>query len=249
MQKSFDWLQRCSLQLPRGTANTPLSLRKRECEKEWVKASAYLLLAKWLCSLLPLSCSPFFKKKKRNTCTVRAPKYEIQFSFPQTVFLLKPLLSRLADSPGQLSSTRLWAYVLYKLGRRTSDIERLREREGRHRVWTRHQRIETVCSKTTEGLNLPERQLSLLCNLTRTCLTWAWFSTPARPSAPNQFHIGHRENYSSDLFVWIIFHRCNRLICNNDINSCSLIIRGSVPRMFCRLIWSQGTEMWYFTII
>lgn len=79
--------------------------------------------------------------------------------------------------------------------------KRRRKREGGHSVWTRHQRIETVCSKTTEGLNLPERQLSLLRNLTRTCLTWAWFSTPARPSALNQFHIGHTENYSADLFA------------------------------------------------
>lgn len=79
------------------------------------------------------------------------------------------------------------------------------KKEGGHRVWTRHQRIETVCSKTTEGLNFPERQLSLLRNLTRTCLTWAWVSTPAWPSALNQFHIGHTENYSSDLFALCYF--------------------------------------------
>lgn len=110
-------------------------------------------------------------------------------------------------------SRRAWPAQLYSavsrrtvqtgrgVGRRRNDGERLREREGGHRVWTRHQRIETVCSKTTEGLNFPERQLSLLRNLTRTCLTWAWVSTPARPSALNQFHIGHTENYSSDLFA------------------------------------------------
>lgn len=153
-----------------------------------------------------LFCSPslllsFLYWKKRKACSVGAPKYEIQFSFPQTVFLLKSLLSWLADGPA--SSTLLGCESTYCTnweGGRTSDIERLREREGGHRVWTRHQRIETVCSKTTEGLNLPERQLSLLCNLTRTCLNWAWSSTPARPSAPNQFHIGHRKNYFSELF-------------------------------------------------
>lgn len=71
-------------------------------------------------------------------------------------------------------------------------------------MWTRQRRIGAVSSRATEGLNLPERQLSLLCNLTRTCLTWVWVSTPARPSAQNQFHIGHAENYATDLFVLCI---------------------------------------------
>lgn len=79
-----------------------------------------------------------------------------------------------------------------------------REGEGGHSVWTRHQRIEAVSSRATEGLNLPERQLSLLCNLTGTCLTLVWVSSSAWPSAQNQFCTGHAENYSSDLFVLCI---------------------------------------------
>lgn len=147
-------------------------------------------------------------------------------------------------------SRRAWPAQLYSaVSRRTVQNwegvlgGELREREGGHSVWTRHQRIETVCSKTTEGLNLPERQLSLLRNLTRMCLTWAWVSTPARPSALNQFHIGHTENYSSDFFALCVlfFHHCNRLVCDKDINSCRLIRRGSVLRMFCWLIWLQGS--------
>lgn len=62
------------------------------------------------------------------------------------MFLLKPLLSRLAGGPSQLSSAQLCGYILYKGGRgrgvlgresaarRTRDRERLREREGGYSV-------------------------------------------------------------------------------------------------------------------
>lgn len=160
------------------------------------KASAYLLLA-----ILSLSHS-LLSSFKRNTCSVGSSKYEIQFSSPQTVFLLKPLLSRLADGPAQASLAPLTCASTYCTSRedameRALGREDERQRETvrkiqRDTVWTRQRRIGAVSSRTTEGLNLPKRQLSLLCNLTRMCLTWAWVSALARPGALNQLHTGQR---------------------------------------------------------
>lgn len=117
--------------------------------------------------------------------------------------------------PAQLGSTRLCGYILYKEGgdgegKRVQkggwETQRVivRKREREDTVWIRQRRIGAVSSRATEGLNLPKRQLSLLCNLTRMCLTWAWVSTPARHGAQNQLHIGHAENYAAVLFALCI---------------------------------------------
>lgn len=90
--------------------------------------------------------------------------------------------------------------------RRTGDRGRLWEREREGAVWTRRRRIGAVSSRATEGLNLPKRQLSLLCNLTRTCLTCARVSTPARPGAQHQLHIGHAENYAARLVLRRLYY-------------------------------------------
>lgn len=94
------------------------------------------------------------------------------------MFLLKPLLSRPADGP-RLSPAQL-------CGRATvrgsgGEEERKTERSGGSvKEAARKQgggggggglRQSAAGGRQTEGLNLAERQLSLLCNLSGTCLT------------------------------------------------------------------------------
>ncbi len=118
--KCSDWQARCPLQLPHGTPGTPLSLRKQECEEKWEKPQPIFV---WPSGSAPLSLSlshsarsPFFIKKKHMYC--RGIQVWNSILIPQTVFLLKPLLSRQAGGPGQpkLGSAHLCGYILYKEG-------------------------------------------------------------------------------------------------------------------------------------
>lgn len=80
--------------------------------------------------------------------------------------------------PARLGPAQLCGYVLYEEGGGQGALWRegrkesvgMKERDP-ERMW---RRTGAVSSKATEGLNLPKRQLSLLCNLTRTCSTSVW---------------------------------------------------------------------------
>lgn len=84
------WLtsQMCPPAPPWNTKRTA-ELKEARMWREMRKASAYLLLAEWLCTaLLSLSLTllALLSLLKRNTCSVGASKYEIQFSSPKRCF-------------------------------------------------------------------------------------------------------------------------------------------------------------------
>lgn len=158
------------------------------------------------------------------------------------MFLLKPLLSRCAGGPGQLCSPRLSCASAYCTTRRA----RSRVRRGgfekiqRDTVWRRRRGIAAANSRATAGLNLPKRQLSLLCNLTRTCLTWAWVSAPACPTALNQLHIRQRLL----CFVCVIYHRYNHVVLGSKTGQWRKILHLCEMSVVCIYVAIQISRSW-----
>lgn len=89
-------------------------------EKKWEKPQPIFFWPSGCalhCSLALCSLSPFFIKEKHMSC--RGVQVWNSILIPQTVFLLKPLLSRQAGRawPTQLGAAQLCGYALCKDGR------------------------------------------------------------------------------------------------------------------------------------
>lgn len=254
VRKCSDWQVRCPLRLPHGTASTQLSLRKQECENEKSLGLSSIGRVALLRSALSLTLLALHSLLKRNTCSVGASKYEIQFSSPKCFYKSRYYPLR-AGRPGQLSSARLSCVGTYctrreetesiRGGKCRKEAERQREtvrkKEREDAVWTRQQRIGAVSSRATEGLNLPKRQLSFLCNLTRTCLTCVWVSGTAQCTES----IAHwTENSAVLFFAMCVYYFCTNIALNYDIGLTAL--KPSSEAMF----WLEFSDIeWFDSVV